>query len=492
MKRQNELVINAAASPSFAVLTCNLSPASVRLETLEDKEYVVVPMVILTEGVHNGSSGPLYYPPEELQKTPVAWNHKPVVVYHPTMNGEPLSASEPHIINSRRVGLMLNTRWEGGKLKSEAWLDRIKADKVDARIMASVDNQESMELSTGVFIDVDKTPGNWNGEAYVGIARNFRADHLALLPDQVGACSLEDGAGLLRNVEKAGLWPSLKKFLASIGVTNAISHNQITKKLSEALKKRFNPSDAPGANIWIEEVYDDEVVYSVGMDSKFWRLEYTMEGDKITLSGDAPEEVVRTIDYESATDNKDVSTNKTKQNTMNKKAVVDMIINAGKGWEESDRAALMGLNDQQLTIVQNSLTPPAPVVPAAAPAPAPAAAPAPVANTTPPSVPAPKVVTVDEYIGAAPAGIQDVLRNAQSVYSDEKNRLIEAITKNANNGFTKQDLEGRPLGELKNLARLAGFTAPAAPNYSGMAPTQTANASTVPALEIPTMTFDKK
>lgn len=31
------------------------------------------------------------------------------------------------------------------------------------------------------------------------VARNHRPDHLAILPDQVGACSLADGAGLIRN-----------------------------------------------------------------------------------------------------------------------------------------------------------------------------------------------------------------------------------------------------------------------------------------------------
>ena len=101
-------------------------------------------------------------------------------------------------------------------------------------------------------------------------------------------------------------------------------------------------------------------------------------------------------------------------------------------------------------------------------------------------------MTVDDYIGAAPAPIQDVLRNAQSVYQDEKNRLIEAITKNANNAFTKQDLEGRPLGELKNLAKLAGVSATPAPNYGGMAPTQTANTSAEEVLEVPMMTFEAK
>src|SRR6266480_3777490 len=119
----------------FSRLTCNLLPSGCRYDQLEGRDYVVVPMVMLTEGVHKGSHGSLYYPKEELSKTPVVWNHKPIVVYHPTMNGEGISACDPTIINSRKVGLMMNTKFEGGKLKSEAWIEKVRANAVDERIM---------------------------------------------------------------------------------------------------------------------------------------------------------------------------------------------------------------------------------------------------------------------------------------------------------------------------------------------------------------------
>ena len=47
-----------------------------------------------------------------------------------------------------------------------------------------------------------RATGDWNGKAYVGIARNYRPDHLAILPDMKGACSIADGAGLCRNHER--------------------------------------------------------------------------------------------------------------------------------------------------------------------------------------------------------------------------------------------------------------------------------------------------
>ena len=60
-----------------------------------------------------------------------------------------------------------------------------------------------MELSTGLFTDNDETAGvSPKGRNYEAVARNHRPDHMAVLPDQVGACSINDGCGVLVNEEK--------------------------------------------------------------------------------------------------------------------------------------------------------------------------------------------------------------------------------------------------------------------------------------------------
>ncbi len=192
------------AAETFENITMNLSPL-VRHETLEGREYYVVPVVMLTEGVHNGSEGPLLYPGEEIGKTPGVWDHKPIVVYHPPKG----SACEPAVLNSRKVGMLLNTKYAKGnakkktlgKLTSEAWLEKSRLPLVDERLIGNLESGEVMEVSTGLYTDNEGPEGEWNGEMYQAIARNYRPDHLALLPDQVGACSIADGAGLLRNQE---------------------------------------------------------------------------------------------------------------------------------------------------------------------------------------------------------------------------------------------------------------------------------------------------
>lgn len=183
----------------------NTITPTLRHEIMEGRKYLVAPMVMITEGVHAGSNGPLYYPASELSKTPAVWNHKPIVVYHPTMNGQAISACEPSVISMRKVGLIMNTKYipgtkgQPGKLKAEAWLEADRLTSVDPRVAKAVQNQLMMEVSTGLYTDNEQIDGTWKKKSYNAIARNYRADHLAILPDEKGACSIADGAGLMRN-----------------------------------------------------------------------------------------------------------------------------------------------------------------------------------------------------------------------------------------------------------------------------------------------------
>lgn len=185
-------------------LTANYSEQQPRTATSEGKEYLVVPMTLIVPGVLAGSQGPLYYPPKEIANNYKKWNHTPIVVYHPTdFMGNPLSArGGPDVIESSGVGVVRNAYIDRqGKLKAEGWFDVERTKRVDPRILNSLLSNTPIELSTGLFTDnVPAPPGSThNGRYYDYIARNYRPDHLAILPDQVGACSISDGCGVLVN-----------------------------------------------------------------------------------------------------------------------------------------------------------------------------------------------------------------------------------------------------------------------------------------------------
>lgn len=165
-----------------------------RMATLNGREYVVAPMVMLVVGVHNGSNGPLYYPSDELAKTQAAWNMRPVVVYHPAHG----SATNPVELEARQVGMVMNARWDGRKLRAEAWLEADRLEQLAPEIAVALVEDQPVEVSTGLFTDNVYEPGVWNGKEYEYVARNHQPDHLALLPEGVGACNLSDGCGLLQ------------------------------------------------------------------------------------------------------------------------------------------------------------------------------------------------------------------------------------------------------------------------------------------------------
>jgi hypothetical protein len=164
--------------------------------------YLVAPVVALVAGVVNS----LYVPADELSKHIAAWNGRPISLGHPQANGQYISANSPDVWASAVPGQLWNAHADGDKLKADLWLDLDKAAKLGdsgTKIVQRLRSNQPVEVSTGYFADVESTPGVWNGKSYTGITRNIRPDHLALLPDELGACSWMDGCGAPRvNSEK--------------------------------------------------------------------------------------------------------------------------------------------------------------------------------------------------------------------------------------------------------------------------------------------------
>lgn len=178
----------------------NRQHGSLRKEILHGREHVVVPMTLMVPGVLNGSRGPLLYPIEEITRNYQAWNNVPITVNHPMDDaGEPISASEDGVLDKVGIGVVRKAVCNG-KLKAEGWLDVEKVRRVNPQILNSIEAGKPVELSTGLFTDQEQVAGtHTDGRGYSFIARNYRPDHLAILPDQIGACSLRDGCGVLIN-----------------------------------------------------------------------------------------------------------------------------------------------------------------------------------------------------------------------------------------------------------------------------------------------------
>jgi hypothetical protein len=181
-------------------LTANIS-GKARREKMDGREFLVAPITLLVPGILNGSNGSLLYMPEDVKKSTPDWDKIPLTIQHPTENGHPVSASDADVYAKFGVGYLRYPRFHAGALKAEGWFDSELTKNKDERVYDALINGVVMEISTGLGTRNEKVPPNttWQGQPYVAIARDYKPDHLAILPSARGACSIRDGCGLLIN-----------------------------------------------------------------------------------------------------------------------------------------------------------------------------------------------------------------------------------------------------------------------------------------------------
>ena len=196
--RRSQFTVNEASVCNFVINRNSYDAAAVRNANLHGRDYLVVPMVMITRGVHAGNRGPLYYADDDLGKTPAVWNSKPVVVSHPkNAAGEHILAGTPHTMEQYQIGMVMNTHYDkaAGKLRAEAWLDRSLLTKYP-QIEQAITNNQALPVSTGLWTDDVEEAGTFNGANYTARATNFRPEHLAVL---LGEPPADPAAGLLKN-----------------------------------------------------------------------------------------------------------------------------------------------------------------------------------------------------------------------------------------------------------------------------------------------------
>lgn len=394
-------------------LVVNLS-GRVRRDRLYGKDYLVAPLTLIVPGVLNGSKGPLLYPPEEVGKDPSIWNGVPIVVNHPSENGMAISARSPDVLNKQGIGFVFRSKM-GEALGAEGWFDVDSTARIAPKILTKLQNNESIELSTGLFTDNFLAPpdsifnSKTGKKSYKYIARNYRPDHLAILPDQVGACSLKDGCGVLANQESEGeimtenkqtLWQKLGEMLGitdnafcptgkgggvdptcgggsggSRGDANLSSHNEgygfhgavyknsLGDKANQTAHEQFRKAAkeiAEKYNLTSEEArnYLDSSIgrhvgerVASGLNIHDAMKDYHVSSKHLKKSLKEIQDQTK----EGVFNNQLQENEETGMKDSEKKVIVDNLIsNCGEcGWTEDDRETLNKLSDKTLTVLDN-------------------------------------------------------------------------------------------------------------------------------------------
>ena len=300
------------------------------------------------------------YPADQLKAAASTLEGKPAPAGHPkNAAGQAISALNGEALASAWIGSYVrNARHEAGRTVADVVVNEAQArahpdgakliERLDAAIAGK--NAEPIHVSTGLMMDPIIANGESRGKKYSSIVTNIRYDHLAILLNEQGAATPDQGVGMFLNsageveqVEEViintepedmrtrGLLGWIKRL---IGNESEMSFDQIVDKVREALPQ----------NSWLREVYSKYVIYVTdmdGRDSAYFQQDYAIDSSgSVSLLG-SPVEVTRRVEY------KPVETNE--RTDAVKQAILAALNAAGIQTESMDESALLSAYNALIT-----------------------------------------------------------------------------------------------------------------------------------------------
>jgi len=316
---------------------------AVRRESIDGVEHIVVTSYTLPDDiVMNGG----LYPADEIDKSFMTLERTLAPVEHPTdSGGNFLSASDPEAIHNFHAGAFnQNVVKEGNRIRVDKYINVQEAMKSEKglRLLDRIneietnDNPRPIHTSTRIFLEVEPLGAamtNAAGDEYDWIAHNMVFDHDAILLDSVAAATPSQGVGMA--VNEAGDKVETETFVLNSEKkpdevvdhrTNAegISITQRHQEVMEAFER-----SAIGSVHWIEELYDEEVIFST--ESGLFSVPYRLDDDRVTIVG-IPIPVERNVTFTPKTN--------CKGDPM-KEAIVNALKEAGIEVNDLDDAQLL-------------------------------------------------------------------------------------------------------------------------------------------------------
>lgn len=178
-----------------------IDPKKIRNVKLNGRDVIIVPSATLPDDViMNG----IKYPAHEIASSFMGLNRTPAPLSHPVnSDGVFLSALDPEGLNVGYFGAYNdNARQENGRVLVDKIIDvnRAKESEMGRRVLEAIDKGDPIHTSTGLYCHVENVDGD---DTHDKIARNIVFDHDAILLDEEGAATPEQGVGMMVN-EKTG------------------------------------------------------------------------------------------------------------------------------------------------------------------------------------------------------------------------------------------------------------------------------------------------
>jgi len=299
---------------SIHVKSLAINASNISTTTINGQEHYVIrgAVPIVDDIVMNGG----LYPAEEINNSYQTMEGKLMPLPHPMVDGKYVSANDPRAINAYHVGAWAqNVSKSGDQVVMDVYINKAVAEtKPDGkRLINRLDemiagtNTDPIHLSTGLLTNKEKKSGESKEKKYTWIARNMQFDHIAILLDEPGAGTPEEGVGMFVNADgqegevetaslidsanclKEGLLNKAKFFLTH---KSDASFDEIYQMLREAIRTQS------GSDVYryVMAVWPDKFIYEEG--SKLFQQKYLIDDNAVTLVGEPIEVVRKPTEYE--------------------------------------------------------------------------------------------------------------------------------------------------------------------------------------------------
>lgn len=209
-------------------------------ETINNKEhYVIRDVVPVVDDVvmNNG-----LYPKDEIDKSYKSINGNLMPIGHPKVDGQFVSASNAKAINDYYGGAWAeNVHKDQDKVLLDCYVDiefarnHEKGKQLLERLDAMFNGEDvnPIHVSTGLILNKVYKTGKSKGKPYDWVATNMQFDHVAILLNEQGAATPNEGVGMFVNsegeyqIEFASLNESSTQSIQSL-ISNAV-HNALQK-----------------------------------------------------------------------------------------------------------------------------------------------------------------------------------------------------------------------------------------------------------------------
>lgn len=302
---------------SIHVKSLAINASNISTTTINGQEHYIIrgAVPIVDDIVMNGG----LYPAEEINNSYQTMERKLMPIGHPMVNGKYVSANDPQALNDYYAGAWAqNVSKAGGETVHDVYVNKSVAEsKPDGqRLISRLDqmiagtNIEPIHLSTGLLLNKEQKAGESKGKKYTWIARNMQFDHIAILLDEPGAGTPEEGVGMFVNADgqegevetaslideansmKDGWWNKVKFFISN---ASEMSFDDIYQALRMSIKqddKKWR---------YVVSVWPDHFVYEEDGENakpKLLDQKYLISDKVVTLVGDPVEVVRKPTEYE--------------------------------------------------------------------------------------------------------------------------------------------------------------------------------------------------